>query len=341
MRYRVAAVAAAIAAVITSVAAMAMAAGPVSVSDDFDSGGYGGSNSTAGGGWAAPWSEIGEDDGPAAGSVVVKKASGCDSNCLVVSGSILLLGSGASRTAEVASPSNAELAYSANFDALTTAVLTVQVNPDGGGWKTIAIRRGSGTYVDSIGSVASSVGVRFSVAGLGIGGSTSVDDVDLTFVPAPTTTTSLGLPIPPITLPSLTTTTTVPQNPTTPTTQPANTTTTRPSTTTTTSARSQETVRAAGGVPLPPDDGPTSSAPTSDASGGVEPTRDDGVVMHLDPGLMPSFMLSDDDVQVVDGLSVPFGMRAENLSLDLTLYIILGLTLAAVSALRFELGSNK
>jgi hypothetical protein len=73
----------------------------------------------------------------------------------------------------------------------------------------------------------------------------------------------------------------------------------------------------------------------------VEETRPDGVVMHLDPGLMPTAMLSDEDVQVVAGLSVPFGMRTERLSLDLTLYLILGVTLAVVSALRFEWVNRK
>lgn len=52
-------------------------------------------------------------------------------------------------------------------------------------------------------------------------------------------------------------------------------------------------------------------------------------------------MLSDEDAQVVAGLSVPFGRPTGHVILDLTLFVMLGLPLAVVFALRFELAGRR
>lgn len=341
------------AALLVLIASASRAASPVVVSDDFNSGGYAGStgNSGGGGGWTGPWDEIGESDGPAAGAVRVKTASGCSSKCLVVSGSLVYLGSGVSRTAKVPAKGVATLTYSTDFDPLTAAALSVQVNPDGGGWKTLSVRRGTGTFSESVGTIGATLGVRFTVTGLGITGATAIDDIELSFVPDAATTTTIGLPIPPATLPTIptitippaTTTTSVAQSTTTTTSssRSSDSATDRSSdTSTTTTTRAED--RYFAGVAGPPSGNDREATGLGDAAAAqVEPTRDDGVIMHLDPGLMPMAMLSDEDAQVVAGLSVPFGMRTEHLSLDLTLYVILGLTLAVVSALRFELTGRR
>jgi hypothetical protein len=87
--------------------------------------------------------------------------------------------------------------------------------------------------------------------------------------------------------------------------------------------------------------------PTDGGSGPTQPrsdviiTRDDGVMVSFDPGLSPQATTGERSSYVVDSFLVRFGMRTEDLSFDLTLYLLLGAALAVVSAMKFERGFRR
>lgn len=346
------------AALLASLASIAVAEVPVIVGDDFGSGGYSGSKNSAGGVWQSAWVEVGESDGPSAGSVRVDTLTGCNGSCLVVSGALFFNSGGAHRTAEVSGVHSVSASYRLSFRGLTAASVRVQANVDGSGWTTIGTRSSSGSFSDPIGTSTSTVGIRFIANGLSVGGSIGIDDVSLTFVPevgtttttssttsttSSTTTTSTFPPItiPPITLPPITlppiitTTTTNPLDITTTTTNPTTTTTVR-ETTTTIPVPDDRTDD--GGLAVPPSDGgPGPDAPQLD----VAFFAPAGFTTSFDPGLAPQGRSGRGSLDIVDSLLVRFGMRSEDLSLDLTLYLLLGASLAVISAMKFEHGARK
>ncbi len=283
------------------------------VGDDFGSGGYSGTSVSVSGKWVSAWSEIGESDGPGAGDVGIGTMGGCNGSCLVIDGGLSVDFKGAARAARFPEPGTLSVSYTVARQGLLLAPLLVQVARDEGSWETLRTEVSSGRRTVEVGRVTAGAVVRFVTQGLGLGAQLGVDDVLLSVVvdPEPTTTTTLV----DVTVTSSTSTSTT--RPTTTTRPPTTTSTTRPSTTTTTAA-----------VVVPTDAQP----PTPDELVVLVP-RADGVMLDLDPGLGAGEFV---EPAVIDELGVDFGVRAEDVSLDLTFFVLLGLVMAAISATRLE-----
>lgn len=192
--------------------------------DHFDQSSYSGSNGTLP--WGTPWVEVGESDGPAAGSVRVVPDAGCKAgHCLRIASALLeLQQAGAARFADTSIFATATLSFEMVAEtlglgdligALAGASLSVEVTVDSGAkWKMIY--QGSlldlldpGAKVLSLDPYLSTgFGVRFLAQDL-LGGEVMIDDVEVVGAvrPPPTTTT-------PTTVPATTPTTTTVAAPT-------------------------------------------------------------------------------------------------------------------------------
>lgn len=201
--------------------------------------------------WEKPWKEIGEDDGPASGSVLVEVSSICPKHrCLQITGAGEGLEElGASRAADLSAYERAEFRYQINTLLVSgggeegDGRLYVQVSEDMSSWETlerIDLYESSPSLgmraFDVSESISEGFGIRFFVSGEFIGAA-FIDNVEIavqresattTTVPETTTTTK----------PNQTTTTTSKE---TTTTRPVETTTTMPIDTTTTVADSTTT----------------------------------------------------------------------------------------------------
>lgn len=225
--------------------------------DAFSSVTYGGSDGSIY--WDVPWREIGEEDGPERGSVLVEVNSMCPKHkCLLIAGSD---GGeeaiGASRVADLSAYERAEFRY--QIDTLLVeeaemepdAMLVVQVSKDVSSWKTLErfdlgdVSSLSVTRAFDVSELISEgFGVRFLVSGEFFGG-VFIDNVEIavqresaTTTTKPETTTT--------TKPKQTTTTTSKE---TTTTRPMETTTTLPTETTTTIGDTTTTTTARAVVP--------------------------------------------------------------------------------------------
>ncbi len=217
-----------------------------SYADDFSSGGYHGSTGSET--WTAPWTEIGESDGPNAGSVTVSDSDLCTLDpCLLVQGLVGVNNVGIARKIELAAGDSADLRYDIDFPGgvLVEGSALVQASADGGSWKTLATHSPgtAGTFRVSLPNASSTIDIRFVTSGLSLLGSMAIDSVVINVArPATTTTTSTTttssstsltlvttplpttLTLPTTSLPLITTTTTATSTtslPTTTTTRPA------------------------------------------------------------------------------------------------------------------------
>jgi hypothetical protein len=195
--------------------------------------------------WERPWSEIGENDGPAAGAVHVDPDNRCaDYKCLHIWGQGQQFSQiGVVRSADLSVFQDAELCYyitRAADEALkgvADADLFIQVSADGATWKTIDSYGLEAVDSEPIhpsknlnNYLTETFAVRFVVSGV-LGSEVFIDDIEIkgTTKPSASTTTTT---IKPTTTTTIKTSTTSTVKATTTTTQSA-TTTTEPKPTTT------------------------------------------------------------------------------------------------------------
>lgn len=117
--------------------AVSVVAKTENVRDDFGEVSYSGNDGSLD--FSAPWSEIGESDGPASGQVSVADRNCSNNRCLQLRGG-LVEAVGASRAADLSPFSNATLQFDLQMEAaplLSTATFYVEVRGKGTGWKTL------------------------------------------------------------------------------------------------------------------------------------------------------------------------------------------------------------
>ena len=189
-------------AVLTTLMVMALAipvlASGYSYADDFGSGGYEGSTGSEV--WTAPWTEVGESNGPKSGSVTVTDSDLCTlSPCLVVQGLVGVTNVGASRRITLHQGDTAELRYDIDFPGgvLVQGSALVQASADGGSWQTLSTHSpgAGGTFRVSLPKASSTIDVRFVTSGLSLLGSMAIDSVVATVDTPATTTTTTTVPV--------------------------------------------------------------------------------------------------------------------------------------------------
>lgn len=336
-----------------------------SYADDFGSGGYKGSTGSES--WAAPWTEVGESNGPGSGSVTVSNSALCTLNpCLVVQGLIGVTNLGAWRRLELDPGDSAEMRYDIDFPggALVQGSALVQASADGRGWQTVSTHTpgAHGTFRVSLPAASSTIDVRFVTSGLSLLGSMAIDSVVVNVVPAPTTTSTTAA----TTTTSSSIAVTLPTTPTLPSTSLTLPTATLPSstTTTTTTTTGRPTTTALQGSNGPTTSAPnrttttldqtrTADAPTSTSTTVREerrldtsipspgsppsppppPSHTSGVLTRLDPGLRGGGSFA---IQAQENLAVRFVRASEHLGFDILANLLLGIVLAWASVARLE-----
>lgn len=335
-----------------------------SYADDFSSGGYHGSTGSET--WTAPWTEIGESDGPNAGSVTVSDSDLCTLDpCLLVQGLVGVNNVGIARKIELAAGDSADLRYDIDFPGgvLVEGSALVQASADGGSWKTLATHSPgtAGTFRVSLPNASSTIDIRFVTSGLSLLGSMAIDSVVINVArPATTTTTSTTttssstsltlvttplpttLTLPTTSLPLITTTTTATSTtslPTTTTPSGSSTTSFRTDNTTTVASRSDggsSTTTSTTSTTIPRQDQsePVVPPPGDRPGPPPPPSSSSGVVTRLDPGLRAGrFRLG---IQAQENLAVRFVRASEHLGFDILANLLLGIFLAWASVSRLE-----
>lgn len=342
---------------------MPVLASGYSYADDFSSGGYQGSTGSKA--WTAPWTEVGESDGPKSGSVTVSDSKLCTLNpCLVVQGLLGVGNAGVTRRIELSAGNSADLRYDIDFPGgvLVEGSALVQASADGGSWQTLAAYSPgtAGTFRVSLPAASSTIDIRFVTSGLSLMGSMAIDSVlvnvatsTTTTSNATTTSSSTSLTLVATTLPSTTltlpttslalfTTTTTGSSTTSPPTTTgssgSSTTSSRAGTTTTATASprgdggssttTSTTIRRETGS------GPTVAPPIDRSGPPPPPSSSSGVVTRLDPGLRAGELGL--GIQAQEDLAVRFVRASEHLGFDILANLFLGMFLAWASVSQLE-----
>jgi hypothetical protein len=328
---------------------VALAAVPASataeaVRDTFAAISYGGNDGTLD--WNGPWREVGEADGPAAGSVRVTTSSRCvKTNCLRFGAEAEFLNTvGVWREVDLTEAESASLSFSYRRESRgsTGGTVTVDVSRNGGStWETLATYpfAGSGGRASATFDISSFVGsaarVRFTASGPVASSYVHVDDITVNMDISPPTTTTTTTTTPPST--TTTTTTAVPTSTTT--TAATATTTSMPDITTTTAATATTTSipkspRPNGNAPAnhpSSPDGSSESTTTTEPPGTTTSTMAIVIVAGGAEPPAPSAA-----ILPIEGISVAFSVATETMSESAVATIVLGLLIAGLSILGLE-----
>jgi hypothetical protein len=302
--------------------------GEESYEDRFDTVSYSGNNGSLD--WSGPWSEVGENDGPASGQIRVGPGNCTEGNCLIIEGG-LLADLAVRRAADLSGFLNARLSFDLRIDpALPTSTLHAEVRGNGVGWTTVKSYGllSSGSHFDSF-DVGAYIGpdfeIRFRVTGLLTEDTVSIDNVLVKGeVALPVTTTTSTTTSTSTTSASSPTSTTSSSTTTATAAASGTTTSTAPSTSTTIPVRSPSTTTTEEGP------GGDASSTTTTALFGAAPT---------DPGSggAPPLTPPPDNGLVDTRLGVLAGSQPDLTGdMDMTEVAILGVDLSAGFSLAVE-----